>query len=190
MSITISAGTAYRKAYSGFSPYTDKSYRTNSTNRELVKADRSALSKGLSMLKDLDYENTDPNNTKGIYNRITSLVDVFNNAEESMSKSDSRDIKRSAGEMTKIAKKYSKELEAMGISISSSGKLKIDAKEFKKATTKQVKKIFSEDSEFTKDLEKLMKKVKGQINRQPAPPSVKPEAGQADGNVGGIDTYA
>lgn len=185
MSINMSMTSALNRAYSGFSFFSDKSYRRGSENRDLVKADRSALSKGLSMLGDIDYEDTDPGNTKSIYNRITSLVDVYNNTKKSTAESESREIKRTSDQMKDIAKKYSKELEELGISVKNDGTLKIDTKEFKTATTKKVQKIFSEDSDFSKDLQKLMKKLKTQINRQPAPSQV--PAGNT--KPGGIDAY-
>lgn len=167
MGMVISASTALKNAYSGNTMFSVDSFRKGTANRDVVSADQKALMRALNSMDKLDYKDTSPENTKGIYNRLMSYVDVYNNTVESGKESSSTDIKRTMNEMKKFSKEHADELADLGITLKSDGSLKVDTKKFKTATTRQVSKVFSPDSDYVKGLKKLTKKLRGQITRQP-----------------------
>ena len=165
MSMTISAATVMRRAYAGNINYKDANYRKNSSNHDVMSADQKAMVRALDRLEKLDFESTDESDTKAIYNTVTSYLDIYNNAVSSAKASDSSDIRRTGSEMKAFMKKYSSELEAIGIELKSDGTVKIDKKELQTATTRQVSKIFG-NSDYTSGMNRLMKKLRNQVNRE------------------------
>lgn len=165
MSMVISAASVLSRAYTGNTNFKNKSFRENSTNHDVVSADRKAMARALERLEDLDFDSKDDDDGKSIYNTVTSFLDIYNNAVSSTADSGSTDITRTSKEMKKLMKEYSDELEAIGISVKSDGTVKIDKSELKKATTTQVSKVFG-NSDYIDDMKKLMKKLRNQVSRE------------------------
>lgn len=165
MSMLISASSVLRRAYAGNVNFKDENYRKNSSNHEVMSADRKAMVRALDRLGELDFESTDEDDTKSIYNTITSYLDIYNNAVSTAMDSDSSDIRRTGKDMKAFMKEYSSSLEAIGIQIKSDGTVKIDKSELQKATTRQVSKVFG-NSDYISGMNKLMKKLRNQVNRE------------------------
>lgn len=165
MSMLISAQSVMRRAYSGNTYFRDENYRKNSTNHDVMSADQKAMVRALDRLGNLDFESTDEDDTKSIYNTVTSYLDIYNNAIGSAMDSDSSDIRRTAKDMKAFMKEYSSSLEAIGIQLKSDGTVKIDKSELQKATTRQVSKVFG-NSDYISGMNKLMKKLRNQVNRE------------------------
>lgn len=165
MSMLISASSVLNRAYAGNVFFKDENYRKNSPNHEVVSADRRAMVRALERLERLDFDSKDEDDTKSIYNTVTSYLDIYNNTVSSANASGSSDIRRSAKNMKELMKTHSDSLEEIGITIKSDGTVKIDKSELKKATTRQVKKIFG-DSDYVTGMNKLMKKLRNQVNRE------------------------
>lgn len=165
MSLLISASSVLNRAYAGNVFFKDENYRKNSSNHEVVSADRKAMVRALERLEQMDYDSKDEKDTKSIYNTVTSYLDIYNNTVSSANDSKSSDIQRTGKNMKELMKEYSSSLETLGITIKSDGTVKIDKTELKKATTRQVKKVFG-DSDYLSGMNKLMKKMRNQVNRE------------------------
>ena len=165
MSMLISASGLMRRAYSGNTYFKEESYRKSSSNHDVVSADRKAMLRALERLEKLDFESTDEDDTKSIYNTVTSYLNIYNNAVGSAMDSDSSDIRRTGKNMKALMKKYGDSLEAMGIQVKSDGTVKIDKSELQKATTRQVSKIFG-NSDYISGMNRIMKKLRNQVNRE------------------------
>ena len=121
--------------------------------------------RALERLGDLDFDSTDEDDTKSIYNTVTSYLDIYNNAVSSANDSNSSDIRRTGKDMKALMKEYSSSLETIGIQIKSDGTVKIDKSELQKATTSQVSKIFG-NNDYISGMNKLMNKLRNQVNRE------------------------
>ena len=165
MSMLISSSSVLRCAYAGNTYFKDENYRKNSSNHEVVSADRKAMVRALERLGDLDFDSTDEDDTKSIYNTVTSYLDIYNNAVSSANDSNSSDIRRTGKDMKALMKEYSSSLETIGIQIKSDGTVKIDKSELQKATTRQVSGVFG-NSDYLSEMNRLMKKLRNQVNRE------------------------
>lgn len=165
MSMVISASSVLRRAYTGNTNFRNSSYRENSANHDVVGADRKAMMRALERLEKLDFESTDDDAAKSIYNTVTSYLEIYNNAVSSTADSSSTSIARTGKQMKALMKEYGDKLEAIGISIKSNGTVKIDKSELKAAEAKQVAKVFG-NSDYIGGMQKLMKKLRNQVNRE------------------------
>lgn len=179
MSMVIRASGMMSRAYSGNRLFKDENYRKNSSNHEVVSADRKAMVRALEQLGDLDFDSTDEDDTKSIYNTVTSYLDIYNNAVTSANASNSSDIRRTGKDMKALMKEYGSSLENIGIQIKSDGTVKINKSELQKATTSQVSRIFG-DNDYLSGMNKLMKKLRNQVNREAPVFAVKKESVKKD----------
>ena len=179
MSMVIRASGMMSRAYSGNRLFKDENYRKNSSNHEVVSADRKAMVRALEQLGDLDFDSTDEDDTKSIYNTVTSYLDIYNNAVTSANASNSSDIRRTGKDMKALMKEYGRSLENIGIQIKSDGTVKINKSELQKATTSQVSRIFG-DNDYLSGMNKLMKKLRNQVNREAPVLAVKKESVKKD----------
>ena len=179
MSMVIRASGMMSRAYSGNRLFKDENYRKNSSNHEVVSADRKAMVRALEQLGDLDFDSTDEDDTKSIYNTVTSYLDIYNNAVTSANASNSSDIRRTGKDMRALMKEYGSSLENIGIQIKSDGTVKINKSELQKATTSQVSRIFG-DNDYLSGMNKLMKKLRNQVNREAPVLAVKKESVKKD----------
>ena len=179
MSMVIRASGMMSRAYSGNRLFKDENYRKNSSNQEVVSADRKARVRALEQLGDLDFDSTDEDDTKSIYNTVTSYLDIYNNAVTSANASNSSDIRRTGKDMKALMKEYGSSLENIGIQIKSDGTVKINKSELQKATTSQVSRIFG-DNDYLSGMNKLMKKLRNQVNREAPVLAVKKESVKKD----------
>ena len=135
--------------------------------------------RALEQLGDLDFDSTDEDDTKSIYNTVTSYLDIYNNAVTSANASNSSDIRRTGKDMKALMKEYGSSLENIGIQIKSDGTVKINKSELQKATTSQVSRIFG-DNDYLSGMNKLMKKLRNQVNREAPVLAVKKESVKKD----------
>lgn len=165
MSMVISASSMMKSAYAGNIYYKDESYRKASSNHDVVNADRKAMVRALERLGELDFESEEADDTKSIYNTVTSYLDIYNNTVGSANASNSSDIRRTGKEIKALMKEKKDSLDGIGIQLKSDGTVKIDKTKLKKATTTQVSKIFDDD-DYISELNQLMKRLRNQVNRE------------------------
>ena len=155
MATKISSGLTLSTDYFMRNFYTNNrdaiSKRSNFSNIELSYEDSRALSRAAKRLIRSDYgsseeEDLDIDDTTKA--SIEAFVKTYNNALET-GNTDDHDTKRYLSQLKNLSKKYSDELEDIGISIEKNGSLSINDDLLKMADTSKVKKIFSSDNDFS-----------------------------------------
>lgn len=137
--------------------------RSDYTKLELSYEDSRALTRAAKRLLKNDYgSDTDEKDTAisdTTRSALTAFVDTYNNTVDSSKTSTDHDTKYQLKKMKAYLHKYSDELEHIGISMESDGKLKINEDLLKTAKNSKVRKIFSTDQEFSKKFLNLSKKA-------------------------------
>ena len=137
--------------------------RSDYTKLELSYEDSRALTRAAKRLLKNDYgSDTDEKDTAisdTTRSALTAFVDTYNNTVDSSKTSTDHDTKYQLKKMKAYLHKYSDELEHIGISMESDGKLKINEDLLKTAKNSKVRKIFSSDQEFSKKFLNLSKKA-------------------------------
>ena len=165
MGMTIRASGIMSRAYAGNVYFKDENYRKNSSNHDVVSADRKAMARVLERLKTLDFESKEEDDTKSVYETVTSYLDIYNHTVSSTDASDSSDIRRISKNMKELMRKHDSSLEAIGIERKSDGTVKIDKGELKKATARQMSRVFG-NSDYLSEMNRLTRKLRNQVNRE------------------------
>ena len=165
MGMTIRASGIMSRAYAGNVYFKDENYRKNSFNHDVVSADRKAMARVLERLKTLDFEGKEEDDTKSVYETVTSYLDIYNHTVSSTDASDSSDIRRISKNMKELMRKHDSSLEAIGIERKSDGTVKIDKGELKKATARQMSRVFG-NSDYLSEMNRLTRKLRNQVNRE------------------------
>lgn len=137
--------------------------RSDYTKLELSYEDSRALTRAAKRLQKNDYGSDTDEKDEAIYDTtrsaLTAFIDTYNNMVDSAKNSTDHDTKYQLKKMKAYLNKYSDDLEHIGISMESGGKLKINDDLLKVAKNSKVRKIFSSDQEFSKQFYKLSKKA-------------------------------
>ena len=165
MGMTIRASGIMSRAYAGNVYFKDENYRKNSFNHDVVSADRKAMARVLERLKTLDFESKEEDDTKSVYETVTSYLDIYNHTVSSTDASDSSDIRRISKNMKELMRKHDSSLEAIGIERKSDGTVKIDKGALKKATARQMSRVFG-NSDYLSEMNRLTRKLRNQVNRE------------------------
>lgn len=141
--------------------------RNDYTELELSYEDSRALTRAAKRLLKNDYgSNTDKKDTAvsdTTRSALTAFVNTYNNMVDSSKTSSNHDIKYQMKKMKNYLHKYSDDLEHIGISMESGGKLKVNENILKNASNSKIRKIFSSDQEFSKKFLQMSKKVNSAI---------------------------
>lgn len=135
------------------------STRSNYSTGELSYEDSRALHRAAKALDKFSFDENE--NSDNIKSSIKALIDTYNNSLDSTEKNTSSDMKRYASRLKSLTKKYSDELEEIGVSIKSNGKLSYNDNLLKSADIDKVKEVFGKDSGFTKQLKQISKGLNG-----------------------------
>lgn len=119
---------------------------------ELINADANALKKVTKNLRDIEYSS---DNGTNVYNNVKAFVESYNNLIESTKDTPSKKIENSMKNLKKLVKEYGDELEEIGITISSSGELKMDKETLASCDPKKIKKVLSSSCDLTGDIRKF-----------------------------------
>ena len=125
------------------------------------------LNKAIEALSDTSIWNTDSKDysSDSTYDAIANFVSSYNTL---LSKIDSVEstIKNTYGtKLNDLTDKNKEALEAIGITVESDGKLKIDSDKLKQADISEVKKIFGSDSEFIKGVKEQSEEVNNIVSQ-------------------------
>jgi membrane-associated HD superfamily phosphohydrolase len=178
MSTYISSGTSLSSDYFLRSFYKNNrdviksSARNDFSNVELSFEDSRALSRAAKSLRLNDYSsvNTDYSSYDDDYEEnddlsdttkatIEAFVDTYNNAIESGNESDDHDTERYIKQLKNLTKKYSDELEEIGISIENDGTLTIDDELLSLADNDKLDNLFSYEQEYPRRVISLASKI-------------------------------
>lgn len=172
--VSLSTNYFLNNFYENNRSVSKSSGRSDYTKLELSYEDSRALTRAAKRLLKNDYgSDTDEKDTAisdTTRSALTAFVDTYNNTVDSSKTSTDHDTKYQLKKMKAYLHKYSDELEHIGISMESDGKLKINEDLLKTAKNSKVRKIFSSDQEFSKKFLNLSKKahsaVEGDISSQ------------------------
>lgn len=161
--VSLSTNYFLNNFYENNRSVSKSSGRSDYTKLELSYEDSRALTRATKRLLKNDYgSDTDEKDTAisdTTRSALTAFVDTYNNTVDSSKTSTDHDTKYQLKKMKAYLHKYSDELEHIGISMESDGKLKINEDLLKTAKNSKVRKIFSSDQEFSKKFLNLSKKA-------------------------------
>lgn len=171
MATTNTSSRTYNTESSGIS-LTSAFYLQNfyKSNRQLAKAtvrpdynqtelsyeDSRALKKAAAKLSSFDY--SEDENGDNIVSTIQAFAETYNNALDSSSSKDS-DTYRQNRQLKALSEKYADDLENLGITIEEDGKLTISENILKGSSFEEVKKVFSEESDYIQEIRKISKRM-------------------------------
>ena len=161
--VSLSTNYFLNNFYENNRSVSKSSGRSDYTKLELSYEDSRALTRAAKRLLKNDYSSdTDEKDTAisdTTRSALTAFVDTYNNTVDSSKTSTDHDTKYQLKKMKAYLHKYSDELEHIGISMESDGKLKINEDLLKTAKNSKVRKIFSSNQEFSKKFLNLSKKA-------------------------------
>ncbi len=161
--VSLSTNYFLNNFYENNRSVSKSSGRSDYTKLELSYEDSRALTRAAKRLLKNDYgSDTDEKDTAisdTTRSALTAFVDTYNNTVDSSKTSTDHDTKYQLKKMKAYLHKYSDELEHIGISMESDGKLKINEDLLKTAKNSKVRKIFSSNQEFSKKFLNLSKKA-------------------------------
>ena len=132
------------------------SSREGRDKQSLTNADMHAVKSALKDLKEYDYDDGDG---EDLTKKVQAYVQTYNNMIDSVGSLGSEDTEQYLKKMKKLTKEQRSELEDIGISVQSDGKLKIDKEQLGKTSRMKVNKVFGKDAGYSAQLEGYMKKT-------------------------------
>jgi hypothetical protein len=133
--------------------------RKDLTTNELSYEDARALKRAVNRLGSIEF--TDDENIDNIYSAITAFADTYNNTLSSTKSSDDSDLSKYSKQLKSLAKKYSDDLESIGITVEKDGSLTVNEDLLKAKDVDDLKKVFTaDDSNFIKTTGNIARKLK------------------------------
>jgi membrane-associated HD superfamily phosphohydrolase len=170
--ISLSSDYFLRNFYKNNRDVIKSSARSDFSDVELSFEDSRALSRAAKKLRLTDYTsvNTDYSSYDDDYEEdedlsdttkatIEAFVDTYNNAIESGNGSDDHDTERYVKQLKNLTKKYSDELEEIGITIENDGTLTIDDELLSLADNDKLDNLFSYEQEYPRRVISLASKI-------------------------------
>lgn len=130
--------------------------RSGRYSRDLFSADLQAIRRAVKELGDYDYDDGEGGE---LMNKVQAFVNTYNNYIDSAKEMDDSNVNRYLSKMKKLTKEYADELEDIGVTIQSSGKLKVNKKNLQDTGRYQVGVLFSSDAEYAQMTDKQMKQT-------------------------------
>lgn len=131
--------------------------------KNLLSADMKAIRRAVKDLGGYDYEEGEGSE---LMNKVQAFVDTYNHYVDSAKGIDDPDMKRYLTKLKKLTKENADEFSEIGITIQSSGKLKVDKKALQDTGRYQVSKLFAKDAEFSQQADLWMKRTDHMVMRK------------------------
>ncbi len=132
------------------------SNRDDYTKNELSYEDSRALKRAVRALESYDYDESE--NGANIVSTIEAFVKTYNNTLSSCGDKGS-DSYRYNKQLQRLTKQYKDELEDIGVNIEKDGSLSISENILKGSTHKEVKKVFSKEAGYTRQVASISKRM-------------------------------
>lgn len=132
------------------------SSRRDYNQTELSYEDSRALKRAAAKLSSFDY--SEEENGDNILSTIEAFVETYNYTIDSTGSEDS-DTYRQNRQLKALSDKYSDELKDIGISIEEDGKLKVSENILKASSFDEVKKVFSNDSDYVSRIRAIARRM-------------------------------
>ena len=114
------------------------------------------MKNAVQKLSSFDY--SEEENGDNIVSSIQAFAETYNNALSSTSSKDT-DVYRQNRQLQALSKKYEEELEDIGITIEEDGKLSVSENILKGASFDEVKKVFSSETDYMKNLRIIARRM-------------------------------
>lgn len=147
MATTINYSYDYylRSIYSSNRDARKAGNRASIKNKDLVQADSDAMKKIAEKLRSIGYSS---DNATEVLNNVKLFIETYNNLVDSTGSSDAESITKLKKQITNFTKENKTELEELGISINSSGKLSLDKTKFGSCSPSKIERFFGSDSGY------------------------------------------
>ena len=122
--------------------------------RRLVPVDVKAMRRAVKDLSKYDYDDGEGSE---LMNKVQAFVNTYNNYLDSAKEMGDDQMSRYRNKLEKLTKEHADELSEIGITRTSSGKLKVDKEKLQDTSRYWVGKVFSEDAEYGSQVDKVMK---------------------------------
>lgn len=132
------------------------STRKDYNQTELSYEDSRALKRAAQKLISFDYEEEE--NGDNIVSTIKAFAETYNNTLSSTN-SDEADTYRQNRQLKALSQKYADDLKDIGINIAKDGSLKISENILKSSSFKEVKKVFSKESDYMNKLKTIARRM-------------------------------
>lgn len=132
------------------------STRSDYNSTELSYEDSRALKRAAAKLSSFDY--TEEENGDNIVSTIQAFAETYNNTLESSSSTDA-EVYRQHKQLKALTQKYADKLEDLGITVEKDGKLSVSENILKASSFKEVREVFSDESDYVKGLRKIAKRM-------------------------------
>lgn len=136
--------------------------RNNFSKIELSFEDSRALSRAARRLMQNDYgtsEDEDEDVDETTRSSIEAFVKVYNNALATGKETTDRDTEHYLRQLKTLTKRNADDLAEIGITMEKDGSLSINDDLLKMADTSKVRKVFSDENDFTKTVWNIAKKL-------------------------------
>ena len=167
MSYSVTSNMYLRNLYGIGKDYISGSTRSQSPNEKVISADSLALSKGAKLMISFDYGvrgKDDDLDNEFLNNNLKAFIDTYNNTIDSASDSDHKDIKKLVKSLKSLGEEYKDSLSKLGISFDSSGYMTLSSSAVENLDNIKYEKVFGKDSDFTKTVRSLAKKLRKHID--------------------------
>lgn len=131
-------------------------------SKDLIQADSDAVKKVTEKLRNLEYSS---DNASEVLTDVKLFIETYNNLVESTGNSDSDSINKLKRHITQLTKDNKDELESLGITINSSGKLSLDKSKFGQCSPSKIERFFGKDSEFMSSIRSYSQQTKRAARR-------------------------
>ena len=154
--VSLNSDFYLKSFYKGNRNLAKASIRPDYNKTELSYEDSRALKNAAAKLSSFSY--TEDENGDNLVGTIQAFAETYNNAIDSSDSKDA-DTYRQNRQLKALTKKYGEDLEDLGITIEKDGKLSINENLLKKSSFEEVKKVFSEESEYMTNLKRIAKRM-------------------------------
>lgn len=160
--MSLSATSYVKQFYRGNLFGATSSGRSGRSNHDLVSADVSAIKRAVKELGNYDYKE---GAGEELWNKVLAYVDTYNNFIGSAKESGNDSLDRYAQKLKKMTKEHADKLAEIGITIQGSGRLKADKTKLKETSRYKVSKVFSEDAEYSGEIDKYMTRIRRLVRK-------------------------
>lgn len=162
MSASINYDYNLRNLYSSNRFARKSENRPTLKNKDLIQADSDAVKKIVTKLRDLEYSS---DNASEVLTDVKMFIETYNNLVDSTGSSDSDSINKLKRQITQLTKDNKEELESLGITINSSGKLSLDKSKFGECSPSKIERFFGKDSDFMSSIRSYSQQAKRSARR-------------------------
>lgn len=165
--ISLTTGYFMNNFYANNRNVIKNSGRSNYTELELSYEDSRAMTRAAKRLLKNDYSSNSDKKDSDISDTtrsaLTAFVNTYNNMVDSCKASSDHDTTYQMKKIKNYLRKYSDDLEHIGISMESNGKLSVNENLLKSSSNSKVRKIFASDQEFSKKFLQMSKKINSAV---------------------------